>query len=127
VRQAFLDYQQLFKKRDVASIVGAHDVQFISRRFSGNLEEALQALRKQHENYSDRIFEIIANARIDSVEIAPEEIRSAYEGDEDNDLYLVRAEESLWLFHRTVEGWKTLGTDFEGAIAEELNRLNESR
>ncbi len=125
-RQAFMEYQQLFRKRDIAGIVSAHDISLICQRLSGDPGEVLQAVRKQYENYSDRIFAIIADAEIESVEVAPEEVRSAYT-EEDTNLYLVYAEESLWLFYRTDDGWKTLGSRFEGEIAEELRRLDEGR
>lgn len=126
LKQAFRDYQQLFEKRDAASIIGAHDIEFLARRFERPAEEALQALRVEYESYSDRLFEMIADAEIDSVGIAPEEIRIGYEGDADTDLYLIHAADCLWLYHDTPEGWKTLGHDFEGEIAKEFARLGES-
>ena len=131
VRRAFLDFQQLFRKRDVAGIVSAFDVEFFAQRKGRPAEEALQALREEYEGYSDRLFETIANAKIGKVEIAPEELRAFIEEHSLGDTYLVQAgNESVWLFHDTPEGWKTLGHDYEGDIAEmveELGRRNKSR
>jgi hypothetical protein len=131
VRRAFLDFQRLFRKRDVAGIVSAFDVEFYAQRKGRPAEGALQALRGEYEGYSDRLFETIANARIGKVEIAPEELRAFIEGDSGEDTFLVHAGDSaVWLFHDTPEGWKTLGHDYEGEIAEmveELGRRNRSR
>ncbi len=124
VRRAFLDYQKFFGQHNVPAIVGAHDIAFLSRQFDTFPEKIRQLLREEHEGYSDRLFELIANAKIDGVEIAAGDIRTAFNFDPDTELYLVHAADCLWIFQGTAEGMKTLGHDFEGEIAREMSRLN---
>jgi len=124
VRRAFLEYQQLFEKRDVEGIIGAHDTSSLSRQFDTSPEKIQQVLREEYEGYSNKLFELIATAEIAGVETAPDDIRTALIVDLEYDLYLVHASESLWMFVDTARGWKTLGHDFEGEIAREMSRLN---